>query len=152
MKNWIILIGLWISPLLLWSQENQVNKQRLEERIETQRIAFITERVKLTPEEAQSFWPVYNEYRGKEKVLRASRKPEKAIMEMDDGEASAHLDRVLEIEQQELQLKVEYSEHLKSILSPKKILRFYMAERQFKERLVQIMSQRRERHQDRRGR
>lgn len=152
MKNLIILIGLWISPVLLWSQDTRMNQQRLEERIETQRIAFITERVKLTPEEAQSFWPVYNEYRDKEKALRASRKPAKAIMDMDDSEASAYLDKVLGIEQQELQLKIEYSEHLKSMLSPKKILRFYTAERQFKERLVQIMSQRRERHQDRRGR
>lgn len=115
----------------------------LEERIEAQRIAFITQRVNLSPEEAQSFWPVYNEYREKEKVLRSSKQSPGDIMDMDEADASKYINQVLMQEQQELDLKKAYTDKLRAVISAKKIIRFYAAERMFKERLVQIMSQRR---------
>ena len=33
-----------------------------KEKLETLRIAFFSERLNLSPEEAQSFWPVYNAF------------------------------------------------------------------------------------------
>jgi hypothetical protein len=42
----------------------------VRQRIESQRIAFITQRVHLTPDEATKFWPVYNEYRDALKDMR----------------------------------------------------------------------------------
>lgn len=121
----------------------QTNDRPLEERIEAQRVAFITQRVNLTPEEAQAFWPIYNEYRDKEKMLKKNRPIRDEVMDMDEADAEKYLDNLLTIEQQELDLKKEYTQRLKSVISVKKILRFYAAERMFKERLLQAMNQRR---------
>ncbi|MCB0665633.1 MAG: hypothetical protein KDC80_07420, partial [Saprospiraceae bacterium] len=44
-----------VSCIGLLAQERPV-----QERIEAQRVAFITQRVNLSPEEAQQFWPIYN--------------------------------------------------------------------------------------------
>ncbi len=116
---------------------------RLQDRIEAQRIAFITEQLQLTPEEAQQFWPVYNEYRDKEIALNKEKIPTRGMALMNDQEAADHLDKILDIEQQVLTAKIDYTNQLKRVLSPRKILKLYAAERQFKERLLRIMNQRR---------
>lgn len=116
---------------------------RLQDRIEAQRIAFITEQLQLTPQEAQQFWPVYNEYRDKEIALNKQKVPARGMGLMSDQEAADHLDKVLDIEQQVLTAKIDYTNQLRSILTPRKILKLYAAERQFKERLLRIMNQRR---------
>ena len=35
---------------------------RMNERIKAQKVAFITEKLSLTAEEAQQFWPIYNAF------------------------------------------------------------------------------------------
>ena len=115
---------------------------RLQDKIEAQRVAFITEQLQLTPEEAQQFWPLYNEYRDKEIALNKEKIPARGMALMSDQEASDHLDKILDIEQQVLAMKIDYTHQLKSVLSPRKILKLYAAERQFKERLLRIMNQR----------
>ena len=139
LKSWLVL--LMVTPLFLQAQAQ--NNRPIEEKIESQRIAFITQRVNLTPEEAQSFWPIYNEYREKLKALRANKETNKDLIEMDEADASQHIDRVLQLEQEELDLKKAYTEKLLTVISAKKVIRFYAAERKFKERLLQVMSERR---------
>jgi hypothetical protein len=38
------------------------NDPERREQIESMKIAFLTKRLDLTPEEAKKFWPVYNQY------------------------------------------------------------------------------------------
>jgi hypothetical protein len=143
MKNFNIkltMVFFWSICCLTFS-EAQTDRP-VEERIEAQRIAFITQRVNLTPQEAQAFWPLYNEYREKEKQIRSDRVDRNDVMDMDEAEAEAYVNKILESEQQELDLKRLYTEKLKSVISAKKIIRFYAAERMFKERLLQAMNQR----------
>ncbi|MEY3415919.1 MAG: hypothetical protein RL060_30, partial [Bacteroidota bacterium] len=40
------------------------------EKIEAAKIGFISERLALTPKQAQTFWPIYNEYTFKKKEIR----------------------------------------------------------------------------------
>jgi hypothetical protein len=42
------------------------------EKIEQLKIAFITKHLKLTTDEAQKFWPVYNQYEAEKKQARKS--------------------------------------------------------------------------------
>ena len=39
------------------------------EKIETARIALISERLELTPEQAEKFWPIYREFGNKRKEI-----------------------------------------------------------------------------------
>ena len=52
------------------------------ERIRSERVAFITEELSLTPAEAEKFWPVYNEFRDrKAEAQREIRETYKALDE-----------------------------------------------------------------------
>ena len=65
MKRTVIsLFALLFLPALLLAQ----NPNR--ERIEAYRIAFFTQRLKLTPSEAEKFWPVYREFSLKRQELK----------------------------------------------------------------------------------
>ena len=44
------------------------------ERFNSQRIAFFTEKLRLTSKEAQEFWPVYNEYQTEKNKIIETRK------------------------------------------------------------------------------
>ncbi len=144
MKKRLKLIPVLLCCSLLWAQaQNDGFRRPLEERIETQRIAFITEKVQLTPQEAQAFWPIYNAFRESEREIKAQRAPTKSILDMDEVDAVEYLELQMALEQQEHELKLRFTNDLRPVLSAKKILRFFAAERQFKERLLQLMKQRR---------
>ena len=150
MKN-ILFIAVWLTvgmSVTTLSAQNEDARRTLEERIETQRIAFITEKVNLTRDEAQAFWPIYNEYREQSKTLREHKIPTKSIIDMTDEESQAHIDKVMLAEQAELDLKLGLTNDLKVVITPRKVLRFFGAERQFKERLLKMMNQRRNKQQN----
>jgi len=117
----------------------------LEDRIEAQRIAFITETVDLTSREAQAFWPLFNAYRKDEKALKAEKSPSKSPIDMDDAEARDHIQHMLATEQKILDRKKIFVDELEEVLSPKKIMRLFRAERQFKERLLRAINRRKNR-------
>ena len=45
-------------------------KRDRDERIESMRIAYITDRLDLSPTESQQFWPLYNELQDKKRALK----------------------------------------------------------------------------------
>lgn len=142
MKKWIICgIFMIASFSVSFAQTDAPFRQNMEDRIESQRIAFITERVQLSPAEAQQYWPIYNDYRAREKELKAAKAPGKVLLDMNDQEAEAYISKVLEIEKQELEAKHAYIKQVQTVLSPRKVLRLFAAERKFKEELVRRINQ-----------
>ena len=145
------LNGQCLLPLLLSiflavnaSAQNDTDRP-LEDRIEAQRIAFITDIVDLTSEEAQAFWPLFNAYRKDEKTLKAEKKPQKSPIDMSDGEAHDHIQHILATERKLLERKEIFVDELEQVLSPRKIMRLFRAEQQFKERLLRAINKRRNR-------
>jgi hypothetical protein len=109
--------------------------------IEAQKIAFITKELELTPQEAQVFWPVYNEFDAKRKALRDSFhtnavKADKTIDELSDKEAAELADNQIIESQKLLDLRKEYHLKFKSALPIKKVLKLYEAERGFQKELL----------------
>lgn len=122
---------------------NAQGGQRLEKRIEAQRIAFMTNKLNLSPEESQSFWPIYNEYKGKEKELERSYKPDNPFKLMSDEEINTHIDRQLEKEEKLLQLKKTCIQKLRQTLPVRKVAMIPRVERQFKELMLRKIKERR---------
>ncbi len=61
MKQFILLLTFFISSFsFVKAQDN--NRQARSEKIQALKIAFITQKLELSTEEAQKFWPVYNRY------------------------------------------------------------------------------------------
>src|SRR6476660_7690060 len=73
----ILFFILCVTPAFAQEKEKEVDPDeevqidpKAKEKINAARIAYITERLGLTPEEAEKFWPVYREYSQKRKEIR----------------------------------------------------------------------------------
>ncbi len=120
-----------------------------EERIESMRIAYITEQLDLTPNEASEFWPVYNEFKKKSRDLREGVEGDGETNNMSDSELEAYLNKRFEIEQKELDLKKAYFEKFKTVLAIRKVVRLPQAEKRFKGEVLKAMQRRRQARQQR---
>lgn len=125
---------------VLWPAQAQTTNDARIEAIESRRIAFLTEKMALTPDEARVFWPVYNEYNRRRDEFTAEHRKRwhKAnISEMSNEEAGRFAeDHILHMERNSA-LKREYHEKLKRILPARKIALLYEAERDFNRVLFQ---------------
>jgi hypothetical protein len=119
------------------------------ERLNAYKIAFFTKRLNLTPQEAEKFWPVYNEYQDSRNKLQTERQ---AIMRnfnqnelnMSGKEMTDLADRLVDLEVREASLTREFHIKIKTILSPVKVLRLYQAENQYRLQLLKELQERRE--------
>ncbi|MBA3705318.1 MAG: hypothetical protein H0W84_05305 [Bacteroidetes bacterium] len=112
-------------------------KEERKENIESMKIAFITQKVELTPLEAQVFWPVYNQYNDKMQELRKKHKEDKHeakqnLDSLSNKEVEQQVDNEIIFRQKELDLQKEYHAKFKSVLPIKKVAKLYAAEEQFK--------------------
>lgn len=114
------------------------------EKIQVERIAYFTEKMDLTPEEAQLFWPIYNEMDGKRTALfeeKASimRRFTKETDNIDEKQLDELLNRLVAVQQQESQLPVEYDANFRKVLPARKVMNLYVAETGFRNYLLQKM-------------
>lgn len=141
-KKLIPILILFVS-LSAFAQKDK----KMGERIKAQKIAFITEKLSLTSEEAEKFWPIYNEIEAKKETLREksplkrkAKKPE----DLTEKEAKTLLNEMLDLEDQKHQLHRELVTKLSGIISSKKIIRLMRAEREFDRRLLKRLKEMRE--------
>lgn len=121
--------------LAIGSLVAQEKGQTKAEQKRAEKIAFISTKLELTPEEAEKFWPVYNEFEDKMKALHKEHrknKPEKKVPDMTDEEVEALVQGHFDFEQRELNLKKEYHEKFKKVLPVKKVAKLYHLEMEFR--------------------
>ncbi|MGQ9863804.1 MAG: hypothetical protein ACUVRD_04900 [Bacteroidia bacterium] len=102
------------------------------ERLASLRIGIITEALDLTPEEAQRFWPLYNQMQQELRQLQTSIKREDLkwgsySSEQLDSIAKIHLGRL----QKEYELRMRYHDKFKQVLPMRKVIRLYWVEANF---------------------
>jgi Spy/CpxP family protein refolding chaperone len=117
------------------------------EKMESMKIAFLTQKLDLTPDEAQKFWPVYNEFQKKREELRKKRreetKSEKGNLDsLSDKQIEAFVDGEMSFRQKNLDLEKEYHGKFKSVLPIRKVAKLYRAEDMFAHHLLQQISDR----------
>lgn len=114
-----------------------VNAQTAGDRIKAKRIAFFTDKLQLTPAEAQKFWPVFNEYDLKKNALSAEKRKltetfQNNQTKMSEGEVDKIISRFIQISQQETELFDTYNKKFRAILPAQKVMKLYLAETEFK--------------------
>lgn len=117
-----------------------------KERVEAMKVAFITQKLDLSPEEAKVFWPVYNQYQDELEQLRKNRR-ENAKQNMDDlsnAEIEKMVDGEIGYRQAELDLLKKYHPQLKKVLPIRKVARLYRAEEEFKRQLLEMIQDRKD--------
>ena len=124
----------------------QVNP-KAKEKINAARVAYITERLGLTPEEAEKFWPVYREFVQKRQDLRQDLRKQKK----SGGDEKTLLDLEFKVKQQELDLEKDYSGRLQKIVSAQKLITLRQAEGDFRRMLIRQIQQREIRQERRQG-
>ena len=81
------------------------DRTEMGQRIKASKIAYITEQVELTPEEAEKFWPVYNELEDQKMevtadIMQRFRPNEEKMEEPDNEEAAEMMEQRFKMEQQ----------------------------------------------------
>ncbi|MDL5047108.1 hypothetical protein QQ054_13875 [Oscillatoria amoena NRMC-F 0135] len=158
MKNMIYRIGFLLAFTPLFGQDDQVKDPKAQEKINAARIAFITERLGLTPDEAEKFWPVYREFATKRTAIKAEF--ENARRNPDPKRTKEENERYLldlnfQLKQRELDLEREYSGRILSAISPQKLIALRQAEQDFRNMIIkqiqqrQLQEQRRQQFQER---
>lgn len=120
-------------------------KKDKEEYIRTQKIAFISTELALTPEEAEKFWPIYNEYDAKIEEIRKERrtytKELKYFNDLSDEKAYELTEKLLECDNKEATIRKEYLIKFAEVLGKKKAAKVFYAEEKFKRELLKEIQQ-----------
>lgn len=147
-KVFIILLMLLFSANSFAQIRGERQQDNMRQKIEAQKVAFITNKLDLTPEEAQSFWPLYNEFEIKRKSIQkelviAPPPPPEEIWQMSDKEAEEMIQGYFLQAQTMLDLKIEFYKKIKNVISVKKIIILFEAEKEFKRILIEKIQEHR---------
>lgn len=134
MKTNIIIIFILLFYVNVFAQPNK-------DRVKALKVSFITEKLDLTPKEAQAFWPIYNTYddnsnKIKHQDIRNIRREIKQNLNtLTDEKATELLDRFIKAENDLHKEHMALLSKLKKIISPQKIILLKVAEEDFKRKL-----------------
>ncbi|MBL7841055.1 MAG: hypothetical protein JNJ75_13010 [Cyclobacteriaceae bacterium] len=140
-----LLLGfVFVASAMAQDVDEQVKDPKAQEKIRAARIAYITEKLGLTPAEAEKFWPIYNEFDQKRRELRLQNKdlrrnpdPNKSQEEIE----KAAITQQHQFRQKELDLEKDYSGRLLNVISAKKVMALPRTEKDFRDLLLRRMQQ-----------
>jgi hypothetical protein len=146
-KSLTLLCIIIFSTLSIYSQEKKGSK----EKIKALKIAYITEQLNLTPNEAEKFWPIYNIHDEKHRTLRSELrfeikktiKEKKFINTLSEKDAERLVLLKLSIDHQIHESEKKFIDQIKNIISYKKIVKLQLAEMDFGKHLIRRYKNRR---------
>lgn len=123
------------------------------ERIEVIKTTYLSRQMKLKPEEARMFWPVYDQYQEKmmeveEDRMNNQQKFREGLDKLSDEEVNAMIDSHLRHAEYALNARKNMITDLRKILTPHKIAVFLRAEQQFRREMQHRVMERRREHQE----
>ncbi len=119
------------------------------DKIKSLKIAFITERLSLTSDEAAVFWPVYNEHEAALEDLRIRERDEirnklQDFRNMSDQQIRTLMDKYLALQEERNRKNTDFLKRMANLISARKTFLLIKAEDDFKKRLLQQIRQRRQ--------
>jgi len=107
-------------------------------RLEAYKIAYLTKKLNLTPQEAQQFWPIYNKYQEEIRSARADMKTNRP-------------DEIV-LEEKMLNIRKKYNSEFSKALNPEKVNTLYKSEKEFGHMVQKELIERRQQKTDNRKR
>lgn len=119
-------------------QQLRAAKAERLSQLDNARIAFFTSRLSLTQDQAQRFWPVYNEFIARRRELNRSGRPLKReqIEALTDQQIRDNLTQTYATRQQELNLEKDYFDKFQKVLSLRQVAQLLAAERDFTREVI----------------
>lgn len=145
-----LIAALWLVFLAGASAQPAARREQAKERVAAARIGFLTHKLKLTPLEAQKFWPLYEAYHDElaqvdreplRGLRRAAEDPERwaALTEKEAEELMRRHAKALDDKER---IRKAYHTKFLEALPAKKVLMLYVAEVQFKEAMLDKLRER----------
>lgn len=126
----ILFLFLFLASLAVKGIAQQDDDKPNGSRLEALKIAYLTKKLDLTPDEAQRFWPIYNNYSGELRSVRVDHR-KNGTTELDTE------DRILGI-------RKKYNSEFGKVLSADKVNTFFRAEKEFGSYVQKELSERRQ--------
>ncbi|WP_342748322.1 sensor of ECF-type sigma factor [Flavobacterium album] len=137
-----------ILPLLLvfslgaFAQDGKDKKEKWAQ-IKALKVSFLTTELKLTSEESEKFWPIYNAYEEKQfKIKHDKMRPlikkidEIGPDKMSEKDALSYLDQLEDADEELFNLRKKLVTDMKPLLGPARVLKLKKAEEDFNKKLL----------------
>jgi Spy/CpxP family protein refolding chaperone len=118
--------------------------RKKKEQIKALKVAFITNELELTSDEATKFWPLFNTFEEKQQEIKKQklkgylkRVDNDSFDNLSEKDATTMLAQMESTEDELYQLKKKFMASLKGVISPIKILKLKKAEENFNRKLLQ---------------
>lgn len=141
--NKILIAIILLFSINSFAQDGRLLKEK-KEQIKSMKVAYITNELSLTPDEAAKFWPLYNAFEEKQQEIRKQklkgyldRIDDDSFDNLSEKEASTLLAQMESTEDELYQAKKKFVASLKSVISANKILKLKKAEEGFNRKLLQ---------------
>lgn len=131
----IMMIALLVSGLALTAQAHKGCNNDWKEKMMSEKIAFLTIEMNITPEEAQVFWPVYNQIENEKdavlgEVIQSYKAMKEAVEQNKDVEKC--LNAYLKAQEKLRETESKATEKYKGVLPVEKVAKLYIAEEKFR--------------------
>lgn len=138
-RKFLLFSALLMSLLTCLGTDSYAQRRNDEEiqKIQDAKIAIITNRIDLTPEQSKDFWPIYNEYSAKKRDMHRSMRQLMGGKGASDDQAMSSLKEVQDLKSKQLELDKEYQARFLTVISARQLVELYKAERTFNEMLLQ---------------
>ncbi|WP_051359811.1 hypothetical protein [Adhaeribacter aquaticus] len=134
-----LLLVFCINAVPALAQDNPVSREERIQKIKNAKIAYITEKLNLTSEQAQKFWPVYNQYEEEKWALKRKSRVfrDTSIEALSDQQVREGLNRRMAVREEEVALERQYMDKFLKVISVKQVALLYRSEREFTKVLLQ---------------
>jgi hypothetical protein len=127
------------------------------EKLNNYKIGFFTKKLNLTSEEAEKFWPVYNDYQGQRNIIQIDKlKLNRNFNQNESSLSNSQLeeigDKYVDCLVRESTLAVAFHKKMKEVLPPAKVILYYQAENQYKIQLLNELQTAKQQQKVRQGR
>ncbi|MBL7860830.1 MAG: hypothetical protein JNJ65_06680 [Cyclobacteriaceae bacterium] len=146
----VLMIAMWLMSGWAWAQdptaEPTLQDPQVQEKIKNLRIAYISDKLGLTPEQAERFWPVYREFSDKRRDLRQEFVDARKQINAENPDPTQQEELVklgLNLKQRELDLEKVYSDRLLKVITAQQMLTLRKAEGDFQRIILEQIQQRR---------
>jgi Spy/CpxP family protein refolding chaperone len=131
MKKLSLMLLFFGFSILAFGQRS--GQQYDQEKLESARVAFITNRLDLKPAQAEKFWPIYNQYREERMKMmeEMSSMNRDAGKELDDDRALAIIAQRFEIQEKMLEKEKQFMKAIQQVISPSQAVKLGSVNRDF---------------------
>jgi hypothetical protein len=141
----ILFLGLFSINLNAQPNKNQGNKAE-KDKIEQLKINFINTELKLSAEESEKFWPIYDELTRKLRIEKRIQKTTNNELKnnfnsLTELEFKTKTNKVLDSQIKVAQLNKEYNSKIAEVIGYKKATELLSIERRFKRELLQKLKE-----------